>query len=133
MREWDKLKPMKRGRILWSLLFSLMVLSACEDKKDDFSGLSDLVGERNKVRQTISEKNLREKALKKQQSNAGSKEAAALDKNKDKKKKKTDISPIILYERDIEVVDSSNRMALAKGIAYLNKEGQIVKITILKE
>ena len=116
-------------------MFSLMVLSACEDKKDDFSGLSDLVGERNKVRQTISEKNVREKALKKQQSNAGFKEAAALDKNKnkDKKKKKTDISPIILYERDIEVVDSSNRMALAKGIAYLNKEGQIVKIRIIKE
>ena len=114
-------------------MFSLMVLSACEDKKDGFSGLSDLVRERNEVRQTISEKNLREKALKKQQSNAGFKEAAALDKNKDKKKKKTDISPIILYERDIEVVDSSNRMALAKGIAYLNKEGQIVKITIIKE
>ena len=110
-------------------MFGLLVLSACDDKKDGFSGLSNLVVERSEVRQTLSDKKAREKALEKQQSAADSKEADALDREK----KKSEISPIILYERDIEVVDSSNRMALAKGIAYLNKEGQIVKITITKE
>jgi hypothetical protein len=120
---------MKRGRISWVLLFSVLVLSACEDKKDDFSGLSNLVEQRNQVRQRLSDKNAREKAVEQQRSDAGSKEGAVFDKEK----KNPGVSPVILYERDVEVVDSSNRKSLAKGIAYLNKEGQIVKITIIKE
>jgi len=119
---------MKLRKILWSLLFSVLVLSACEDKQDGFSGLSNLVEKRNEVRQTLSDKNAREKALQ-QQSNVDSKKAVALDEEK----KKAEVSPFILYERDVEVVDSSNRKSLAKGVAYLNKEGQIVKITITKE
>ena len=116
---------MKLRKLLWSLLFSLLVLSACDDKKDGFSGLSNLVEERNEVRQTLSDK----KALEQQQLMVDPKENARLDRGK----KKAEISPIALYERNVEVVDSSNRMALAKGIAYLNKEGQIVKIKIIKE
>lgn len=110
-------------------MFGLLVLSACDDKKDGFSGLSNLVEERSEVRQALSDKNSRQKALERQQLNADSKPAVVLGKEK----KKREISPIVLYERDVEVVDSSNRMALAKGIAYLNKEGQIVKITITRE
>jgi hypothetical protein len=120
---------MKRGKILWSLLFGLLVLSACDDKRDGFSGLSNLVEKRSEVRQRISDKKAREKALERQPSNADSKAAVALGKEK----KKKEISPIVLYKREVEVVDSSNRMSLAKGIAYLNKEGQIVKITITRE
>lgn len=120
---------MKPGKILWSLLFSLLVLSACDDKKDDFSGLSNLVEERNEVRQTLSDKKARENALEQQQLIVDPKENARLDREK----KNAEVSPIVLYERNIEVVDSSNRMALAKGIAYLNKEGQIVKIKIIKD
>jgi hypothetical protein len=107
----------------------VLVLSGCEDKKDDFSGLSNLVDKRNQVRQSISDKNAQEKAVDRQKSDAGFKEKAGLDMEK----KNPGVSPVILYERDIEVVDSSNRQSLAKGIAYLNKEGQIVKITIIKE
>jgi hypothetical protein len=120
---------MKRGKILWSILFGLLLLSACDDKKDGFSGLANLVKERSEVRQKLTDKRAREKALERQQPDADSKAAVALDKEK----KKKEISPIILYKRDVEVVDSSNKMSLAKGIAYLNKEGQIVTITIIKE
>jgi len=120
---------MKPGKILFSLLFSLLLLSACDDKKDGFSGLSDLVGKRNEVRKTISEKNTRKKSLEQHQSSVDSKDPVLLGKEK----KKAEVSLIVLYEREIEVVDSYNRVALAKGIAYLNKEGQIVKIKIIKE
>ena len=120
---------MKLGKILWSLLFSLLLLSACDDKKDGFSGLSDLVEKRSEVRKTISEKNTRKKILEQPPSSVNSKDPVLLAKEN----KKAKVSPIVLYERDIEVVDSYNRVALAKGVAYLNKEGQIVKIRIIKE
>jgi hypothetical protein len=129
LREWDKRRTMKRGKILWGILLGLLVLSACDDKRDSFSGLSNLVEERREVRQAISDKKAREKALERQQPNADAKAAVVLDKEK----KKRELSPIILYGRNVEIVDSSNRMALAKGIAYLNKEGLIVKITIIRE
>jgi hypothetical protein len=121
---------MDLGKILWTLLLSLFLLSACEDKKDNFSGLSDLVEQRNTVRKNIADKNIREKAVKNQGSGMDSKEAAALDREP---KKNPEISPIVLYEREVEVVDSSSRKALAKGIAYLNKQGQIVKIRIVRD
>ena len=120
---------MKLGKTLWCLFFSALMLSACDDKKDSFSGLSDLVKERNEIRQTISDETARKKVLEKQGSKAYTKEDAAIERVK----KKSEISSIVLYEREVEVVDSFSQLPLAKGIAYLNKEGQIVKIKIIKE
>jgi hypothetical protein len=120
---------MKIGSVVWGLFFSAVILSGCDDKKDGFSGLSDMVGERNEIRQAISDKTAREKSLAKQDANVGYEEDAAIERMK----KTEGVSTVVVYERDIEVVDSSSRMALAKGIAYLNKDGQIVKIKIIKE
>ncbi len=120
---------MKPGKVLCCLFFSVLVLSACDDKKDGFSGLSDLVKERQGIRQTLSEKTARKNALEKQGAKADPKEDTVIDRVK----KKEEMSAIVLYERDIEVVDSFSQQPLAKGIAYLNKEGQIVKIKIIKE
>ncbi len=116
---------MKQGKVLSCLFFSVLMLSACDDKKDGFSGLADLVKERQEVRQTLSEKT----ALEKQRAKVDSKEDDIIERVK----KKEEMSAIVLYERDIEVVDSFSQQPLAKGIAYLNKEGQIVKIKIIKE
>ena len=122
---------MKPGKIVWGLLLCLLLLlSACDDKKDDFSGLSDLVEDRNELRKNIAAENVRKKALEEQPLNKGFKETTVLEKEK---KNYPEISPIVLYEREVEVVDSLSKRALAKGIAYLNKQGQIVKIKIVKE
>ncbi len=120
---------MKSGKVLWCLFFCVLMLSACDDKKDEFSGLSDLVKERTEVRQNLSEKIVRQKTLEKQGAKADPKEDTSIERVA----KKEAISSIVLYERNIEVVDSSSQLPLAKGIAYLNKEGKIVKIKILKE
>lgn len=120
---------MKMGHVVWGLFFCVVMLSGCDDKKDSFSGLSDMVGQRNEARQSISDKTARKKSLEKREASAGSKEDTALERIK----KTEGVSSVVVHERDIEVVDSSSRMALAKGIAYLNKEGQIVKIKIIKE
>lgn len=120
---------MKPGKIFFCLFFSVLFLSACDDKKDGFSGLADLVKERQEVRQTISEKTVQKKALEKKGATVDPKEDTVMNRAK----KKEEMSTIVLYQRDIQVVDSFSQMPLAKGIAYLNKEGQIVKIKIIKE
>lgn len=109
------------------LFLCVVMLSGCDDKKDGFSGLSDMVGQRNEARRLITDENVRKNSLENQEANTGNKDDAI------ERIKTTEVSPVVVYERDIEVVDSSSRMALAKGVAYLNKEGQIVKIKIIKE
>lgn len=120
---------MKMGHVVWVLFLCAVILSGCDDKKDGFSGLSDMVAQRNEARQSISDKNAREKSLAKKDAKVDNKKDATLERMKTTE----EISAVVVYERDIEVVDSSSRMALAKGVAYLNKKGQIVKIKIIKE
>ena len=120
---------MKMGSAFLGFFISMVLLCGCDDKKDGFAALSGMVGERNEIRQAISEKTAREKSLDKQNLKAGDKEDTAIGGMKNTQA----VSPGVVYERDIEVVDSSSRMALAKGIAYLNKDGQIVKIKIIRK
>ena len=118
---------MKSGRIIFWVFLSLL-LCGCDKKKDDYSGLSNLISERNEVRQSISEareaKKIRDKTLK---------EDDAQENTTASSRKKKKISTIVLYERNIEIVDSSSRKGLAKGVASLNKEGKIIKIKIITE
>jgi hypothetical protein len=140
---WKGTVSMRSGNVLWVLFFSLFMLSACDDKKEDYSGFAKIVEERNEARQAISKENLRKKTTEKQGMRPDSggylgsdkvkNDKAKNDKVKNEGIKKTEISPIVMYQRDIDVVDSSSRKSLAKGIAYLNKEGRIIKIKILKE
>ena len=49
------------------LFLCVVMLSGCDDKKDGFSGLSDMVGQRNEARRSISDKTARKKSLEKQE------------------------------------------------------------------
>ncbi|MDD9302792.1 MAG: hypothetical protein HUK40_10850 [Desulfobacter sp.] len=40
------------------------------------------------------------------------------------------IDTTVVYEKKVEIVDSQSRQSLAHGIAYMNKNGQIVKIKV---
>jgi hypothetical protein len=122
---------MKPGKLFYSVCLLLFFLaSACtedKEKKEDYSGVSDLISERNKARHVAVEKfsvqdagpkyaeeNM---AIPKQESDPGAEE----------------ISSIVLYEEKVDIVMSESRRTLAKGVAYINKQGQIVRIKILKE
>jgi len=117
---------MKSGRIILWIFLSLLLFS-CDKNKDDYSGLSDLIAERNEVRQSISEAEAEKKARKKSPQKAETKDSTKIIK------KKKELSSIVLYERDIEIVDSFSRKGLAKGVASMNKEGKIIKIKIISE
>ena len=115
------------GYLLFCLFF---LLSACQDDKgkNDYSGVGELISDRNKARYEMAKNSSRK--------SSSSKKITA-NKTKplkfESKSKKEEISSIVLYEEDIEVVGSKSGRTLAKGVAYINKKGQIVKIKILKE
>ena len=109
----------------WMLCLPLMagfLFSACEGDKDQYSGLSNLVAERNEARKLISDENKRAKKLAGQRKKDERSDAVAADK---------DMSTVVLYEKNIDIVDSESRRKLARGVAYLNKSGQIVRIKII--
>ncbi len=122
---------MKSEKIFLYLLMSLFLLiSACSDenKKDDFSGVSDLIANRNKARYDAAKKSSQKKDVTRKKI-TGSSNTSVLSSNS----KKEEISSIILYEQDIEIMGTKSRRIMAKGVAYVNKKGQIVRIKILRE
>jgi len=120
------------GHLLLYLLISLFFLiPACKDDKDknDYSGVSELIAERNKARYEMAKKSSKKTSSSKKITTDKTNSAQP----KKVTSKKEDISSIILYKEDVKVVGSKSGRILAKGVAYINKKGQIVKIKILKE
>jgi len=103
------------------------VITACQDEKgsSDWSGVSELIGDRNKARFDNKE-NQPQKTVRRTKVSANSKTISST-------KKSEELSSIILYEEDVKIVGSDSQRTLAKGVAYINKKGQIVRIKILKE
>ncbi len=106
------------------------LISACQDEKEknDYSGVSELIAGRNKARYAAA-KNPPKKSV-------SSTKRTTSETNTSKPisiPKKEELSTIILYEEDVEIVASKSGRTLAKAVASINKKGQIVKITILKE
>ena len=119
---------MKSGLLIVSLLFCALGLPACDKEKDQYSGLSGLVAERNEARRQIRDENAQKKAAGRGQGSMG--QTAPLPSRPSKKDETTSA---VLYERDIEIVDARSKVSLAKGVAYMNKAGSIVRIKVVRE
>ena len=106
----------------------LFVLScaACDDKddkKNDYKGLSELVAQRHRARQAMSGKKVDgpDKDFGLQKSKTGAEPI-----------KKEGVSTKTLYKKEVEIIDPASGISLAKGMAYLDKNGDIVRIKIKK-
>ncbi|NOX35577.1 MAG: hypothetical protein GXP56_17910 [Deltaproteobacteria bacterium] len=122
---------MKSGKIFFYLFLSLFFfLSACKDEKGkgDYSGVSELIANRNKARYDLAENPPAKSVKLKKRAKASN----AL-KPESNSKKKENFSSVILYSEDVKIIGSESGQTLAKAVAYINKSGQIVKIKILKE
>lgn len=120
---------MKSGKYFLYAIFGLFFLiSACqEDKeKNDYSGVSDLISDRNKARYEAAE-NPSKKSVSPQKTTTPSISKPEINS------KEEELSSIILYEEEINIVGAESGRTLAKGTAYINKKGQIVRIKISKE
>ncbi|OGR27840.1 MAG: hypothetical protein A2277_21260 [Desulfobacterales bacterium RIFOXYA12_FULL_46_15] len=122
---------MRSGKAFCFICFILLFLiSACQNEKaddNDYSGVSDLISGRNKARYDTAErapvKNTRSKPVEEN-----------IDTSRQAPDSKTEeILPIVLYEEKVDIIGSESKETLAKGVAYINKNGQIVRIKILKE
>lgn len=122
---------MRSGKAVCFICFVLLFLiSGCQDdkpNKNDYSGMSDLISERNKSRYDTAERG--------PVKNTGSK---PVEENINTPRQEPDsqteeILPIVLYEEKVDIIGSESKETLAKGVAYINKKGQIVRIKILKE
>lgn len=106
------------------------LISACQDEKgkNDYSGVSELIAGRNKARYAAAENPPKKSvdSTKRTTSKTTTSKPTSIPK-------KEELSTIILYEEDVEIVASKSGRILAKAVASINKKGQIVKITILKE
>ncbi len=97
----------------------LVILAACDEKEDPYQGFSNLVAERHELRKSIAKERQGEKAQ--------SQDAEAT------KEVKTEKPTAVVYERQIEITDAASGKPLAKGVAYLNKEGKITRIRIYNQ
>lgn len=114
---------MRSGFFSIIVLAGAITLAGCENDTDQYSGLSELVAERHEVRKNISEENAkRKKAIARQNS--------AKAKTNNTKASEQKVSSTVLYEKQIDIIDSESRIPLAKGVAYMNKSGQIVRIKV---
>ena len=123
---------MKSGNFLLYAFVCLffLVSAACQDERGegDYSGVSELIAGRNKARYEAVENSPEKSAIpKKETTNKISTSKPELTS------KEEELSSIILYEEYVEIVGSRSQRTLAKGVAYINKQGQIVRIKILKE
>ncbi len=100
-------------------LGTLFLLNACEEKTDPYPGFSKMVSERQEHRKAISK-----------EKDAGKKQAPAA---RDIKDEKSDAAPAVMDERQIEITDSVSGKTIARGVAYVNKEGKITRITIYQK
>lgn len=106
------------------------LISGCGDGKDknDYSGVSKLIAERNEARYE-NKKNRVQKIDSKPKTTTRTTSTST----QKKESQKEELQSIILYEEKVEIVGSKSQRTLAKGVAYINKKGQIVKLKILKE
>ena len=108
------------------LVSALIVVAGCDQDKDQYSGLSELVAERQEVRRAIS----KDTSRKKRESEIKKNETEALSGTAGRAKKEA-VSTSVLYEKSIKITDSQSGITLARGVAYMNKKGQIVRIKVI--
>ena len=82
------------------------------------------MAERNKARKLITEE---KKTMDRTTQNARD------DRTANVSAKNKGIAKVVFYEKDIDIVDSESRRSLARGVAYMNKSGQIVRIKIINQ
>ncbi len=126
---------MKSGIFFCSvcLMFFFLAAACTEDKekKEGFSGVSELISDRNKARHAAVEKFSAQDSRPKSAPKSEDENIAIPKQESDPRAE--EISSTVLYEEKVDIVVSESRRTLAKGVAYINKQGRIVRIKILKE
>ncbi len=122
---------MLKGRHFFSsiVLVLLFLLPGCsDDRKDDYKGVSELIADRSQARRAIKNQPVRSETVDEDKSFVTEQ---GIQKKSDPAVQ--EISPVVLYEEKVKIYSESSDKMLAKGVAYINKQGQIVRLKIVNE
>jgi hypothetical protein len=109
------------------LAFLMAVLSSCESEDDNYSGVGKLIADRNKMRYQRADETGNNKGgigSSNQKNDSGTKDAS------EKAASKTQLSTNVLDAKKIVIVDTASGKPLGQGVAYVDKQGKIVKIKL---
>lgn len=109
------------------LVFLMAVLSSCESEDDNYSGVGKLIADRNKMRHQLAGEagdNTGDRVSSNQQTDAGSEDTSK------KVVSKPQLSTNVLAEKKIVIVDTASGKPLGQGVAFVDKQGNIVKIKL---
>lgn len=116
-----------RSILISFLLFFVAVFPACKGEDDKFTGVSKMIADRNRMRYEIAE----EAGTYKGNTDTSNQQTDAVPKDDaGAVVPKQELTVNALDEKKIVIVDTSSGIPLGQGIAYLNKEGKIVKIKL---
>ncbi len=107
-------------------IVALTTVSCGNDEKDDFSGVGKLIAERNKMRYHIADQSEDPKTKAAQNQTGG----VTPGRTEEKKIQDQKLSTMALDEKQIIIVDSSSGTPLGRGVAYVNKQGEIIRIKL---
>ncbi|WDP91419.1 MAG: hypothetical protein HUN04_17615 [Desulfobacter sp.] len=116
----------KHALAVSAFLLAAATTAGCDRDKEQFSGLSEMVAERHQVRRSLSDE---DGGTGKVGKKAGESTEIAGDPAQPGK----ELASGILFEKQIQILDAQSKTPLAKGVAYLDKQGRIVRIKIIKK
>lgn len=109
--------------ILLSIAFSISLFSCSGDKKEDsYSGVSDLIASRNKARYSQAE-----------HSKNRDEENSVSEQSSDEKAEFQKIKTPSLTKEKVKITDYKSGKTIATAIAYINQNGEVVSVKILKD
>lgn len=105
------------------ICFCFFVTAACKEKnEDDFSGVANLISDRNKARYSRAGKSVSE-------NNQADEKPEKQIASKTPIKKEPLPSPA-LSKKEVQIIDAQSGSILGKGTAYINNDGNIVQLKL---
>lgn len=112
------------------LLLALAAAGCSQEEKSDYKGVSDIISNRNKARRSVGKYPSKSFDEPLDQDRGDASTAVQSDRQQEEGE---EIQSIILYEEEVTIVSEVSRKELARGVAYINKQGQIVRLKIVNK
>ncbi len=111
-------------------VFLMLACAGCNDDSEKFSGVSKLIAQRHQARLDHAGQEAAQQATQAGGKDSGGKALPGSTGENTGKTPDTRYALEELYQKEVEIIDSSNGTSLAKGLATVDKHGQIIKIKI---
>lgn len=109
------------------LLITITVFPACKSEDDKYSGIGKIIADRNEMRYDIAGDSKKDKGTSK---SSGKKTDSASNYDSATAARKKTLTTNVLNKKNVVIVDTSSGAPLARGVAYVDQNGKILKIKL---